>query len=210
MSRRFPHNDEARSGAGAARRRERRVPPPLDAGALQDMALRYVSRYATSRHKLIGYLNRKLRERGWSEERPADPDALAARFDELGYLNDSDYARMKGGSLLRRGYGKRRVDQALSLAGIAAADRREADAMVEDGAYEAALVMARKRRIGPFAAAPADRDQRQKQLQAMLRAGHDFGIARALVFADEMEDIDLEQARRQSGATDVEDFGHDG
>ena len=50
-------------------------------------------------------------------------------------------------------------------------------------AWEAALHFARRRRIGPFAAAEVDRPAREKALAAMLRAGHPLQIARALVAA---------------------------
>ena len=48
------------------------------------------------------------------------------RFVEAGYIDDAAWARMKAGSLLRRGYGERRVSQALHAAGIEA-DLREAE-----------------------------------------------------------------------------------
>jgi regulatory protein len=48
-----------------SRHRPRRALPPLDQAALQELALRYVGKYATTRAKLRAYLGRKLRERGW-------------------------------------------------------------------------------------------------------------------------------------------------
>ncbi len=44
-------------------RRTRRPPRPLDAALLDELALGYVARFATSTGKLSAYLNRKLRER---------------------------------------------------------------------------------------------------------------------------------------------------
>jgi len=38
---------------------------PLKPESLSEMALAYVSRFATSQAKLTRYLNRKLAERGW-------------------------------------------------------------------------------------------------------------------------------------------------
>ena len=43
---------------------------------------------------------------------------------------------------------------------------------------------AERRRIGPFAAAPADRSAREKALSAMLRAGHGIDVARRLVWSN--------------------------
>ncbi len=162
--------------------RERRRSRPLDAGKLEELALAYVARFATSAAKLERYLVRKLRERGWDGEREPDLGALVARYVSLGYVDDAAYARAKGGSLLRRGYGPRRVRQALAEAGIDEDTREEARA---GAAAErcAALALARKRGFGPFGAERPDRQQREKQLAAMLRAGHPLDSAREMVDA---------------------------
>jgi regulatory protein len=162
--------------------RERRKPRPLDPAKLDELALAYVARFATSAAKLERYLVRKLRERGWEGDREPDLAALVGRYVALGYVDDAAYARAKGGSLLRRGYGPRRVRQALAEAGIDEATRDEtrADAAAE---RRAALALARKRRFGPFGLAPPDRPQREKQLAAMLRAGHPLDSAREMVDA---------------------------
>lgn len=155
------------------------------------MALAYVARFATTARGLERYCLRKLRERGWEgrDEGAPPPDvaALVVRFVEMRYVDDGEYARARSGSLLRRGYGERRVGAALDAAGVAAADRAEI------GVYEArlaALRMAEKRRFGPFGAdraPPADRSARDKQIAAMLRAGHSHDSARHLVEAADGE-----------------------
>ena len=40
----------------------------IDAKGLDALALRYVSRYATTRYKLASYLHRKLREKGGEDD----------------------------------------------------------------------------------------------------------------------------------------------
>ncbi len=156
----------------------KRLPSPLNEDALRELALRYVGRFATSRAKLLAYLQRKLKERGWSDERPADPQALVERLAELRYVDDSGYAVMKGASLARRGYGARRVQESLRAAGIAAADRAEAEARIDAEAWNAAERFARRKRIGAFAPAAPDPRQREKWIAAFLRAGHDYATAR--------------------------------
>ena len=166
--------------------RERRRPRPLDPAKLEELALAYVARFATSAAKLERYLVRKLRERGWdgAEESGREPDlaALVGRYVALGYIDDAAYARSRGGSLLRRGYGPRRVRQALAEAGIDETTRDEARAGVA-AERRAALALARKRRFGPFGPARPDRQQRERQLAAMLRAGHPLDSAREMVDA---------------------------
>ena len=69
--------------------------PPLDESRLNELALRYVGRFATTRAKLRSYLARKLRERGWGGEREPDVAAIAERFAAQGYIDDSSYALAK-------------------------------------------------------------------------------------------------------------------
>ncbi len=160
----------------------RRAPKPLDDERLRDLAIRYVGRYATTRFKLAAYLSRKLRERGWADgEAPADVEALVAKMDELGFVDDEAYAGAKARALTARGYGARRVGQALYAAGVEEQDRAEAEEGARAAAFDSARRFARKRRFGPFAAEAADPDRRQKQIAAFLRAGHDFRLARRFV-----------------------------
>lgn len=161
----------------------KRLPPPLDENSLREMALRHVGRFATSRGKLIAYLRRKLRERGWGGEQPADPEALADRFVELGYIDDAGYAVMKSTALTQRGYGARRVDETLRAAGIAENDRAAADAQMASDRWAAADRFARRKRVGPYATGPMDPKARDKAIAAFLRAGHDFALARRWVDA---------------------------
>ncbi|PBN41915.1 RecX family transcriptional regulator [Sphingobium sp. D43FB] len=161
----------------------KRLPPPLDEATMRDMALRHVARFATSRGKLLSYLKRKIKERGWGGEQPADPDGLADRFVDLGYIDDAGYAVMKSGALARRGYGARRIDQDLRAAGIGEEDRVQADAQIAAEAWAAADRFARRKRVGPYATAPLDPKQREKAIAAFLRAGHDYAVARRWVDA---------------------------
>lgn len=160
----------------------KRVPKPLDSAKLEELALGYVARFATSAAKLDLYLRRKLRERGWAGEGAAPVAALVEKCVTHGYVDDEAFARARTGSLLRRGYGKRRIAQALGAAGIG----EEVRAEVEPGILaqrRAALALATKRKFGPFGPAPADRAAREKQIAAMLRAGHPLDSARELVNA---------------------------
>lgn len=159
-----------------------RKPRPLDALRLEELALAYVARFATSAAKLEAYLRRKLRERGWDGEGDVPLAGLVERFVAAGYVDDAVYARARTGSLLRRGYGARRVAQALDAAGIG--EEARAAARVSCGAERrAALALAQKRRFGPFGTGLPDRPMREKQLAAMLRAGHPLDSARELVNA---------------------------
>lgn len=163
----------------ADRRANRRPIPPLDAASLDRLALRYVERFATTRGKLTAYLQRKIRERGWDGP-AADPAAIAERFAELGYVNDRLFAEAKASEMARRGLGERRVSEALRHAGVKGDDAEAVAPRIAARRGETALAFARRRRIGPFAAAPADRTLIVKQVSAMVRAGHSPGLAWAI------------------------------
>lgn len=168
--------------------RERKPKKPLTAESLNWFALRYVERYATTREKLRQYLKGKLFERGWAGEGEAPIEALVERFSELGYVDDRTYGESKARSLERRGYGARRVDQALMAAGIES-EMREAIRDEVDEA-EAAIAYARRKRIGPFATEKPGPELRQKQFAAMMRAGHAFELVKAVLDAESEDDLD--------------------
>ena len=159
----------------------RKTKPPLDATRLNELALTYVGRFATSRAKLATYLHRKIRERGWVGDQSADVDALVQRISDLGYVDDKAYALSKAQSLTGRGYGERRVGQALWVAGISDADGGDARDLASAEALDSALRFARRRRIGPFGDGPVDPAKRERSIAAMIRAGHSFNLARRIV-----------------------------
>jgi regulatory protein len=165
-----------------------REPRPINAAQLQELALGYAARYATTAAKLRRYLVRMLRERVWTPAEPADLDALVQRLTSLGYVDDRAYAASKQRDLSARGFGAGRVRGALAAAGVSR-DDVTAVLVPDDGAeadpYPAAIAFARRRRFGPFArdGVTADPARRNRELAAMARAGHDFDVARRVLNA---------------------------
>jgi regulatory protein len=143
--------------------------------------LAYVARFATSRAKLEMYLTRKVRERGWAGTGEPPIQDLVDKAARAGFIDDAAYALSKARSLTARGYGERRVGQALQAAGIAEGDGEAARDHVRDEAVEAALRFAKRRRIGPYGLGRPDPQAREKAFAAMVRAGHGFRLARAIL-----------------------------
>lgn len=164
-------------------RSAKKPPPPLNTEQLRGLALHYVGKYATTKGKLGMYLSRKIRERGWDSEQQPDIAALVEEFAELDYVNDAQFAEARSRSFVRRGYGMRRLDEDLRAAKISESDGQNASEHMAESAFAAAENFARRKRIGPFASDIAPPDKQKKQLQAFLRAGHGFDLARRFVRA---------------------------
>lgn len=154
---------------------------PLTPESLNWFAIRYVERFATTRAKLETYLKGKLRERGWAGEGDAPIDAVVGRLVELGYVNDRLYGEAKARGLQARGFGARRVGQALTAAGIEPELRAEIGEAVD--AESAAFAYARRKKVGPYGPRVDDPAVKRKQFAAMLRAGHDYAITRRILGA---------------------------
>ncbi len=158
----------------------------------------YVARFATTAARLETYLFRKLRERGWAGDGDPPVGALVEKFVARGYIDDAVYGRAKANDLTARGYGARRVAQALHHAGV---DEDIRDSVMPGVVARrgAAMAYARKRRFGPYATDRANDGSddggvaqrlREKQLAAMIRAGHDFDAARIVLDAASIEEIE--------------------
>jgi regulatory protein len=172
--------------------RPRKPRPPLDEETLNELMLAYVARFATSRAKLAAFLTRKIRERGWGERGEPPIEALVAKAARAGFVDDAAFALGKARSLSARGYGARRISQALHAAGIGEADGEAARGHARDDAVEAALRLARRRRFGPFAVVSADPETREKQLAVMIRAGHSFRLSKVILSLEPGADVDTQ------------------
>jgi regulatory protein len=180
----------------------RRPRPHLTQETLAELAFAYVGRFATTRMKLARYLARKLRERGWEGAGPPPVERIVERCAANGFVDDAAFALAKARSLTARGYGEGRVRQALRAAGVGKDDSEPARRLAGEEAVDAALRLARRKRIGPFAAVAMARDAREKALAAMIRSGHGFALAKAIVGLDPGAEPDLDDLRGIAGKLD--------
>ena len=187
------------SSAGARGRRSSREPgaAPTRAG-LHEAALAYLARGAatadsvkkTLERRIANWARRSIRAGREGEGVATDAAAareivpeIVARLREVGLVNDSAFAENRAKRMASSGRSRRAIAAHLAHKGVDAATVR--DAVPRDAGAElgAALAFARRRRIGPFAAAdaaPEGRDARraaeQKALGAMARAGFDWNV----------------------------------
>ena len=184
-------------GKGRERREPRRVTPQY----LENAALHYLERFASSAANLRRVLMRKVdlsvRAHGTDREEGAGwVDALIERYRSSGLLDDAGYARMKAESLHRRGTSSRGIREKLAAKGVArdhvdqAMDRVEEDVEGGDVDLAAALALARRRRLGPYRLAEVRAAHREKDLAALGRAGFAYAIARRVVDAEDPDSVE--------------------
>jgi len=167
---------------------QRRPLAPLDPAQLERLALTYVERFATSTQKLRRYLQRKVRERGFENEGGSSAliDEIVQKMMGLGYVSDPLFAEMRTRGLRSKGYGDRRIAQALYADGISK-DISSA-ARGDDDPLAAAHYFAKRRRFGPYGAGEMNEDMMRRQLSAMARAGHSFAVASQVLRGRRAED----------------------
>jgi regulatory protein len=161
---------------------------------LYDAAMAHVARYATTQAGLARVLNRRVDR--WARaagETHDDPEGLAAavaaarlavravvaRLVALGAVNDAAFAASRARSLGRAG--RSRVAVAAHLAAHGVAKETAQAALPDDPAAElgAAVLLARRRRIGPFRRSEADSEIRRRELGMLARAGFPQPVAEA-------------------------------
>jgi regulatory protein len=185
--------------------KKKRSPRKITPRYLENAALYYLQRYATSAGNLRRVLTRKVDRSCLFHETPPDAfypliDSLILRYEQSGLLNDAAYAEGRAASLRRQGKSRSAITGKLRTKGLAAevietalesvdAERTDTDMPAD---LAAALKLARKRKIGRFNPAPESdpllrRKEQLREMGIMARGGFSFDIARqALDFsADE-------------------------
>ena len=110
---------------------------------------------------------------------------VVARLVAAGAVNDAAYAESRVRSLVRAGRSRHAVAAYLAAKGVDPATARAA--LPHDDASElaAALVLARKRRIGPFRLGDSpDEPGRRRELGMLARAGFSQDVARRALAMD--------------------------
>lgn len=164
---------------------------------LTRVALAYLERFAASTEMLRRVLNRRVRravEAGLIQPEPgrALVEAVVAKAMRSGLVEDRGFAEMRAGSLFRRGGSPRRIAEDLAAKGI---DRDVIEATLEglrrdsaDPALEAAVALARRRRLGPWRS--GDRDTfYDRDMAVLARAGFGFDVARKVLDAEDPETL---------------------
>ena len=179
----------------------RKAPRKMTQTRLENIAIYYLQRYASSAENLRRVLLRRADKAlhvhgGDREEIRQWIDDLVKRMIRSDVLNDLRYALGRATALRRLGRAPAKIRAQLAAKGVSRSiiDDVLAETAVtdtgEDAALEAALAYARRRRLGPFSEKPDTHDeiraQNKKHLAALARAGFTYDVARRVMeFEDE-------------------------
>ncbi|MGE5270969.1 MAG: hypothetical protein ACM3JG_14990 [Thiohalocapsa sp.] len=167
------------------------IPPSL----IEEWALAYLGRHATSAENLRRVLLRRARRRLGGGSAASDGglreaiDALVDRYRAAGLVDDAAYAAAQARRGLARGRSARQITAGLAGKGVAADDTASALLALRETAADpelaAACAFAKRRRFGPFRDNTQAQD-REKTLAAFARAGFSRSAAeRVLGCADD-------------------------
>jgi len=180
----------------------KRTIKPITAKYLQNAATFYLERYPSTAEGLRRVLNRRVRRAEMAEAPVIDNvkqaiDAIVAKFVDAGVIDDRAFAQTKARALHRRGSSTRLTRQKLSFAGIdgdtldkaMAGLDQELDTDPKQREWQAAVALARRRRLGPFR--QKDRkEHRDRDLAAMARGGFEYQLARKVIDATDPDALD--------------------
>ena len=179
-------------------RKPPRPPAEPTEAALRDAAVTYLSRYGATQASVVrvldGRIARWVRATGDADGKApaakAAARAIVASLAATGAVDDTAFAASRARSLQRAGKSGRAIGAHLAAKGGAAEVAH--DALPENAGHElaAAVIHARKRRLGPFRTKGVDSPElRRRELGNMARAGFAHGVARQALglSADEAE-----------------------
>ena len=181
------------------------VPKEITAGQVEWAANNYMQRYVATEAQLRRVLMRRL-QKNWrnrgdkvtEEERQRGIDLVDVQIEKLrqaGRIQDGRVARMWTEHYVNRGKSLPFIRQKLREKGIEStliADSIQAvHSQMEDPELESAIIYARKRRLGPYREAPEGQTARkQKDLSAMMRAGHRYDVVRKVLECSTVEEVE--------------------
>src|SRR5579863_5436220 len=177
----------------------RKGPKIADARHLENAALHYLGRFASSSANLRRILMRKVERSARAHgSNPAEGerivDDIITRYLRAGLLDDAAYASQQAASLRRRGKSRYGIRGKLVVKGVAA---EIIDSTIEtldrepgEGDLAAACALVRRRRLGPFRSEGARIEYRRKDLATLARAGFSLDVARRVLSVSDAAALD--------------------
>jgi regulatory protein len=166
----------------------KRTASPITAKYLQNAAVFYLERYASSAEGLRRVLRRRVSKARLLE---------APVMDNAEEAIDKAFAQTKARSLHRRGVSGQLTRQRLKVAGVGREDVDSALAALDEELgtdparreIQAAVAFARRRRLGPFRMKERE-EKKARDLASMARAGFAYDLARKVIDATDPDSLD--------------------
>src|SRR3712207_6680043 len=198
----MPAMDVRPANAAPPKTTRRRTPRPVTPQRLYNRALFHLQRFASSSANLRRVLMRGAMRSARHHGTPPLPEAermvdeVIARLQAAGLLNDPLYAEARARGLAESGRSPRMIRAKLAQTGVPKPDvDRALEGLAEeapDPELRGALILARKRTLGPFRPEAERRDSRQRDLAVLARAGYGYDVARRVIDADSVEELEEE------------------
>jgi regulatory protein len=180
-------------------KRRQKIPRKVTPTSLDNAALYYLGRFATSSQNLRRVLLRRVGRA--AKHHDTDVEACTLLIDELierylrsGLLDDAAYARAQGASLNRRGKSVRAIKSWLMQRGVPANIIEDAiktlSAEIGEPDLAAAIAYARRRRFGPYRNKEKAPEAKDKELAAFARSGFSYPLARRIVEASDIDELE--------------------
>ena len=179
-------------------KRRQKIPPKVSASSIENAALHYLGRYATSSENLRQVLERRIMRTAKHHDTNVDAcnqivSNLIRSYLKNGILNDETYAQTQAESMNRRGKSLcairlRLRQKALPIDMIDNAVKLLANE-VGSPDLAAAIVFARKRRLGPYRKKTCTPDIKEKELAALARSGFSYPLALRIVEAKNVDEL---------------------
>jgi regulatory protein len=196
--------DERKAQAAGRKDGKRRGPRKATPEYLERSALFYLERYAAPaaqlRRLLLAKVAASARFHGTDAEAGAEAvERLIGKLTRAGLLDEAGYAASRVRGLVRRGASARAISARLLQKGVPseAIDQALAGLVEEarDPELAAALAYARRRRLGPYRTGPRVA-HRERDLAALGRQGFDLAMARKVIDAEDLAELEAEARAR--------------
>lgn len=181
--------------------REKRPPKKISEGYLHNSGLYYLERFAASKNHFILVMTRKVK-RSCMHHKEQDYDEcvsmvhdVANKFERTGLLDDALYTNGLVASLRRKGKSRSAIVNKMRMKGIDTDKTLEALNKLDNEQHEncneaeleAAIHLARKKKIGPFFI--GEEQNIKKSLGIFARAGFSYQISKGIL---DMKEEDIE------------------
>ena len=180
---------------------ERKIPRRVSEQSLRNAALKYIDRFATSRENLRHVLMRRVQKSAYYhdisiEEAQSWIEKILDKLEQANFINDTRYAEGRAGALHRKGTSLRVIRMKLKEKGISepniqqALSNLEEETQSENLERDAAIALARRRRLGPWRLHEKREAMRDKDMAALARAGFSYDLAQEIINAENLEELE--------------------